>query len=430
MEQIYDIKQKLMQIYSSKSKYVDMGMKFVVGLLLFSYINGNIGYMASLNKFIIVLGLSVVCSILPYGGMLAIAVMVMILHVFSASMVLSGCVAVVFLVLFIVYFRFTSELSVVVILTIVSLNLGMPAALPIACGLLIGPLAIIPMGIGSVIYTLVNVVSGIANTLSGELSLEGILEDGLAFVDQMKDNNEIIFYVLVIAITTTVVYIVRKIQMPHSWKIAIGSGYVISLIMSLLLIGILGVDISVISVIFGNLVAVLIGLVVEIIYLGVDYKETEIVEFEDDEYHYYVKMIPKIGQKKKSRGRRSRRVVQEDVEELEDSEEYYEGIEELDEYDGEYVEEYEDNEEELSEEEYEQDFSDEDRVAAYETDTELEEGMTTIIDSDEIERELRSNAYEKSLNSEEKQNMHLQANYEMLKNDMEKTTKSRRRRNK
>ena len=38
-----------------------------------------------------------------------------------------------------------------------------------------------------------------------------------------------------------------------------------------------------------------VGLVLELVFLSVDYVRTERLEFEDDEYHYYVKAVPKIG---------------------------------------------------------------------------------------------------------------------------------------
>lgn len=56
------------------------------------------------------------------------------------------------------------------------------------------------------------------------------------------------------------------------------------------------------SVIIAGVVSALIGLVIEFFVLGVDYSRSEVTQFEDDEYVYYVKAVPKslVSQTKKS----------------------------------------------------------------------------------------------------------------------------------
>ena len=46
--------------------------------------------------------------------------------------------------------------------------------------------------------------------------------------------------------------------------------------------------------IFSGILGVVIGLFLEVIFFSVDYSRTENVQFEDDEYYYYVKAVPKI----------------------------------------------------------------------------------------------------------------------------------------
>ena len=58
---------------------------------------------------------------------------------------------------------------------------------------------------------------------------------------------------------------------------------------------VLSVDLSLVSLIVGTALAIGFGLLAEILFLSVDYTRTEYVEFEDDEYHYFVKAVPKIG---------------------------------------------------------------------------------------------------------------------------------------
>ena len=55
----------------------------------------------------------------------------------------------------------------------------------------------------------------------------------------------------------------------------------------------LGLHMSYTMMIFSGILGVVIGLFLEVIFFSVDYSRTENVQFEDDEYYYYVKAIPK-----------------------------------------------------------------------------------------------------------------------------------------
>ena len=74
--------------------------------------------------------------------------------------------------------------------------------------------------------------------------------------------------------------------------------FVISAIVDILvlLIGDLlyNTNVSVVNAILGTIVAVIVAKVVEFFRFCVDYSRTEKVQFEDDEYYYYVKAVPKM----------------------------------------------------------------------------------------------------------------------------------------
>ena len=64
----------------------------------------------------------------------------------------------------------------------------------------------------------------------------------------------------------------------------------------ILLVGDLLLDtkISILWLILGSIIAVLVAKVLEFFVFNVDYSRTERVQFEDDEYYYYVKAVPKV----------------------------------------------------------------------------------------------------------------------------------------
>lgn len=54
------------------------------------------------------------------------------------------------------------------------------------------------------------------------------------------------------------------------------------------------VKVPIIQLILGTLVSIVIAMAVEFFVFSVDYSRTEYAQFEDDEYYYYVKAVPKI----------------------------------------------------------------------------------------------------------------------------------------
>ena len=83
-------------------------------------------------------------------------------------------------------------------------------------------------------------------------------------------------------------------SIEHAWTIAIIAGTMTNLV--LLLIGDLIYDIklSMLGAIFGSALAILAAKIIEFFRFCVDYSRTEKVQFEDDEYYYYVKAVPKM----------------------------------------------------------------------------------------------------------------------------------------
>ena len=53
--------------------------------------------------------------------------------------------------------------------------------------------------------------------------------------------------------------------------------------------------ISYTTIIASAVLGIVVGLVLELIFFSMDYSRTENIQFEDDEYYYYVKAVPKVG---------------------------------------------------------------------------------------------------------------------------------------
>ena len=79
----------------------------------------------------------------------------------------------------------------------------------------------------------------------------------------------------------------------NAWTLAIISGAVIQFVALLVVYLMMGLTTKIIWLAVGTVIAVIVGFIMRFIFMNLDYARTENVQFEDDEYYYYVKAVPK-----------------------------------------------------------------------------------------------------------------------------------------
>ena len=128
--------------------------------------------------------------------------------------------------------------------------------------------------------------------------------------------------IIAFAAVTLLVYLIRRSSFDYSWRIATVTGAVVYIVLMLFGNMFMSITTNMGAVIAGGVASVLIGLVMEFFVLGVDYSRSEVTQFEDDEYVYYVKAVPKslVSQTKKSVKRFSSNKYNENTEDPEEDE--------------------------------------------------------------------------------------------------------------
>lgn len=273
--------------------YIDKGIRFVLALTTFLLISTRIGFMEKLANPIISVGLAVVCTFLPLNVTVVFAVGLMLIHMFSLSIAIAGIGAVLLLLMFIFYFRFTPKKAVILLLTPIAFTSKLPVLIPVVFGLIGNPIYIVPVSCGTIVYYVVKFTKEYAGAM-GKAGKDSILNVAIGFAKQIMTSKELWFAVAAVAICLLVVYLVRKLPIAYAWAVAAVSGVVAYIAVAV--VGNVAFDtgMNYVSLILGSVVATAIGLLLELLVFSVDYSRTENLQFEDDEYYYYVKAVPKI----------------------------------------------------------------------------------------------------------------------------------------
>ena len=113
-------------------------------------------------------------------------------------------------------------------------------------------------------------------------------------LQQIVGNKELYVTVAAFVITAIMIYLIRSQSLDHAWTIAVVMGNVVNLVILLVGSFLLGNTENVLWIILGTAVAIVGGLLMEFFLFHLDYARAEQVQFEDDEYYYYVRAVPKV----------------------------------------------------------------------------------------------------------------------------------------
>ena len=174
------------------------------------------------------------------------------------------------------------------VLTPICYTLGIPYVIALLGGLLFGPAAAVPAGCGAIIYYVLNYMS--QNTASlGTGEIESGATKVASLIDSLINNKAMFVCVLAMILTLLVVYFIRRLSVDHSWELAIGLGTIVNIVIHLIGALLPGINVPIVRLLLGSLASVLLAFVLKFFAFSVDYTRTERVQFEDDEYYYYVK---------------------------------------------------------------------------------------------------------------------------------------------
>ena len=293
MAELLEIREYLRGIYSRFDLYIEPILKFILSVVALMLIDMNIGYMDRLQNPAIVLIAALVCSFMPVNVLVVIASVFCVLHAWALSLECAVLMGAVFLLMLLVYFRFVPSDSLVVILTPVCFAMKIPYVIPLVCGLVLTPLSVVSAGFGVVIYYLVDFLK-VNESVIGSMEEESTVVKFRYLVDGMLSNKAMVVMLAAFAVTIVLVYLIRRLSVDHSWTVALIVGFFVNVILVLVGFMTVSVEVSIAGVIIGALVSLAIAVVVKFFIFSVDYTRTEMLQFEDDEYYYYVKAVPKM----------------------------------------------------------------------------------------------------------------------------------------
>lgn len=291
MKAILEIKQRIKNFYGRFDTFLLPIFKFAFALGYFTWINTNLNYMPELNNYFIVLILALICSILPSGITVFVGFLLMLGHCYAVGIETAGALLVLLLFMIIFVLRFSAGRNIMLAFAPLSFVLNVPVLLPIGGGLLFNASSALPAACGTIIYYFLKFVNFQVDALTDPSLLP--LEKVTIIADGMVTNWAMWLNVIAIVAVIIFVYLIRTRSFNYAWRIAIVLGTIAYIAIMICGGQVLNVGINMVPLALYSFIAMLIGLFLEFFVFGGDYSRVEHLSFEDDDYYYFVKAVPK-----------------------------------------------------------------------------------------------------------------------------------------
>ena len=294
MTVFFEIRQRLILIYSKYERYLKALLKAVHAYLLFFFIGKATGYDPALCSPVVSLALSLVCAMLPSAGISVLASGMLVLQFAKVSPELALVTACVLLIAVLLSTAVQKGKAVWMAAALLACLCKCPGIFMVAAGLAAAPGALFPACFGVLLYTLIELSKNEYSVLFSQTSTLSSLERVSFILNGVMHNAGMWLTLVSMLLVITVVYMIRRMKVNYAWTIAIGSGTLLYVI--LMLIGTYAFDIriSILTCILNGIAAMAVSMLLQLFWFAVDYTRTEYVQFEDEEYYYYVKAVPKI----------------------------------------------------------------------------------------------------------------------------------------
>ena len=249
--------------------------------------------MSKLKNPLIPVVMGLVASFIPYGVTAFLAGIFILIHVSQVSLEIALVIFVFVLAVTVLYYGFRPGDGYLLLLTPLLFFLRIPYVVPLVVGLSGSLVSIVPVCSGVCIYYILMYLKQNAGTLTGS-SMAEMADRFIQIVKNVFGNELMWVMVAAFAAAILVVFILKNLSVDYSWSIAIVAGVITQL--AVIFVGDFNFNhpVSAGSMIFGIVVSVVIALIYQFFVFAVDYTRTEYLQYEDDDYYYYVKAVPKL----------------------------------------------------------------------------------------------------------------------------------------
>ncbi len=294
MKFLYSVRNRIESLFRKYERPVTYCLRFVAALLVLWAASANCGYNTLLSQWWFILAFSIVCAFVDLRIMTLIIAVYVVAQYLSLSLGIGIFLAAVLLILYLLYFRLEKRYGIMLLIIPVLYVIKIPAAATLVLAATAPMSAVIAVICGNVAYYVLHFINLNATVITGFTDVTEF--DKVSFVTNgIVNYKEFMYMILIMILVFMITYYLKKLNVNHPNETAIALSTGILIILQLLAnLAFESMTYAKLwTIIIGGAVSMVVAFIMSRILLPIDYARTELAEFEDEEYYYFLKAVPK-----------------------------------------------------------------------------------------------------------------------------------------
>ncbi|MBQ6876552.1 MAG: hypothetical protein IJN46_10040 [Lachnospiraceae bacterium] len=292
VEKLLLVRERLQAVYGRYSAVIKPFGRFLITFSTLLIIRKCVG-IELFSDVLILAAVSFAGAWLPTGMNILLVALTTLFNLSALSLEVTLTVGILMIAMFCINYAVRPEMNLLVLLLPVCHFLKIPYAAVLIAGMTGTVLEIMPVISGTVFYYILTYIGKNANAYTSAGTLDP-LQKFTQLMSGLMNHDEMWLMCITLGVILIVTRVINKLRLDYAKQIAPGAGLAAGLLVSLIGVFSLDIRISVVSLILGMAGSVLLAYAAQFILLPLNYLQTEYVQFEDDDYYYYVKAVPKM----------------------------------------------------------------------------------------------------------------------------------------
>lgn len=289
---ILKLRKNIYEIYQKHSRAAGILLKGFAAFLLFFAMN-SMYKSTSGSQMLIGAALAIICAVLPMRMTYLASAIVVMLNLWHISWDVVAFYGAAVLLSYLLVCRIKPDTAIIIAFTPLFFFFKVPFLLPLLVGSMSSLFGVAALLFGILFYYFgvysLDVMAFLSSATGGEnvIAVKSILDSFMA-------DKDMLLVVLALVIAALVTYVLYHQSFDYAWYISIAAGGLAGFIVYLTGGILYDIENGSMVYIFTIPLAIVIGFAVQFFRCIIDYTGVEKLEFEDDEYYYYVKAVPKV----------------------------------------------------------------------------------------------------------------------------------------
>mgnify|MGYP007102006288 CR=1 FL=1 len=295
MKHLYNLKNKLEDLYFRMPGIISYFTRLIPCLLGFLVLRANLGFNEILTNIFFVIFFAIVCAFLPLKLILLTMSAYIVVQVFSLSAGVGVLACMVFVLVYLLYFRFDEKTGFAMILIPLLCMIRLPLLVPLVLAVIAPIGSVISVMLGFIVYYLLHYLHTNAAVFQGLTDGTEITKMSVA-LSGFFSYRELWYTMACIAVAFFLVFFLKKINVNKSNQVAIAIGagvYLIIILLSYLAVESITYQ-RLVWAVANSVISCILAILASDLILPLDYSRTELLEFEDEEYKYFIRAVPKV----------------------------------------------------------------------------------------------------------------------------------------